>query len=243
MHRKWPKCEILRRSEVAQCGLRAQGTPLRPAAAPAHGGRTRSKGPRNARNSQIYGSRFRPRIAPENSGLPRGQGRHTGPSDRLKAGLTRHPLAQLKHPARGVAPTRRPRTKFCLYRSVAMLSGRATACSDCRQSTVSCAVLCAPFRAHLTRQTRHHVTLSRPVRFRWRPVRPRRCSGPGQLPSHRPGGAAACRVRRQSAGDTGVLPSQGHVAVRNLWATAISQRSPRRANGSIGHLLLTSCTQ
>jgi hypothetical protein len=28
MHRKWPKCEILRRSEVAQCGLRAaQGTP------------------------------------------------------------------------------------------------------------------------------------------------------------------------------------------------------------------------
>ena len=63
MHRKWPKCEILRRSEVAQCGLRAaQGTPLRPAAAPAHGGRTRSKGPRNARNSQIYGSRFRPRI-------------------------------------------------------------------------------------------------------------------------------------------------------------------------------------
>jgi hypothetical protein len=94
MHRKWPKCEILRRSEVAQCGLRAQGTPLRPAAAPAHGGRTRSKGPRNARNSQIYGSRFRPRITPENSGLPRGQGRHTGPSDRLKAGLTRHPLAR-----------------------------------------------------------------------------------------------------------------------------------------------------
>ena len=103
-----------------------------------------------------------------------------------------------------------------------MPSGRATACSDCHQSTVSCAVLCAPFRAHLARQTRHHVTLSRPVRFRWQPVRPWRCSGPGQLPSHRPGGAAACRGRRQCTGDTGVLPSQGHVAVRTLWATAIS---------------------
>ena len=144
------------------------------------------------------------------------------PRDHLKAGLTRHPLARRKHPASGVAPTHRPRTKFCLYRSVAMPSGRATACSDCHQSTVSCAVLCAPFRAHLARQTRHHVTLSRPVRFRWQPVRPWRCSGPGQLPSHRPGGAAACRVRRQCAGDTGVLPSQGHVAVRTLWATAIS---------------------
>ena len=103
-----------------------------------------------------------------------------------------------------------------------MPSRRATACSDCHQSTVPCAVLCAPFRAHLARQTRHHVTLSRPVRFRWQPVRPRRCSGPGQLPSHRPGGAAACRGRRQCTGDTGVLPSQGHVAVRTLWATAIS---------------------
>ena len=109
-----------------------------------------------------------------------------------------------------------PRTKFCLYRCLAMPSGRATACSDCHQSTVSCAVLCAPFRAHLTRLTRHHVTLSRPVRFRWQPVRPWRCSGPGQLPSHRPGGAAACRVRRQHAGNTGVLPSQGHAAGRAL---------------------------
>ena len=74
------------------------------------------------------------------------------PRDHLKAGLTRHPLARRKHPASGVAPTHRPRTKFCLYRSVAMPSGRATACSDCHQSTVSCAVLCAPFRvaaAHL----------------------------------------------------------------------------------------------
>jgi hypothetical protein len=123
------------------------------------------------------------------------------PRDHLKAGLTRHPLARRKHLASGVAPTRRPRAKFCLYRSVAMLSGRATACLDCRQSTVSCA-------GHLTRLTRHHVTLSRPGRFRWQPVRPRWCSGRGQLPSHRPGGATACWVRRQCAGDTGVLPSQ-----------------------------------
>ena len=106
----------------------------------------------------------------------------------------------------------------------AMPSGRATACSDCRQSTVSCAVLCAPFRAHLTRLTRHHVTLSRPVRFRWQPVRPWRCSGPGQLSSHRPGGAAACRVRRQHAGNTGVLPSQGHAAGRACDDGRISTR-------------------
>jgi hypothetical protein len=71
---------------------------------------------------------------------------------------------------------------------------------------------------------------------RWQPVRPRRCSGRGQLPSHCPGGAAACRVRRQCAEDTGVLPSQGHVAVRTLWATINSVQgdcSLRRPNGSI----------
>ena len=146
------------------------------------------------------------------------------------------PAGSTGHPA---PPSGCPSSRGPDYRSVAMPSGRATACSDCHQSTVSCAVLCAPFRAHLARQTRHHVTLSRPVRFRWQPVRPRRCSGPGQLPSHRPGGAAACRGRRQCTGDTGVLPSQGHVAVRtlSLSTTLWALRSPRRANGSIGHLL------
>jgi len=128
--------------------------------------------------------------------------------------LTRHRLARRKHPARGVPPARHPRLEICSGSPVRMPSGRATAWSDCPQSTVSCALLRAPF---CTRLTRPHVTLSRPVRFRCQSVRPRRCSGPGQLSSHRPGGAAACRVRRQHAGNTGVLPSQGHAAGRALW--------------------------